>query len=301
MTVTRKLRLAIVGLGKMGMRHWRTWQTIPDVQLVAAVDIDAQKFLWNKDELVMSYSRCEDLLGRIDAAVIATPPDQHLSSSLPLLCAGIHCLIEKPLALTMADSIQLITTAGVHHARLAVGHSERFNPMLQRIGDILQENIRCIEVFRMATPGFEAEVDVVHDLMVHDIDWLIDALGQVPSNIRILDACRTGQLLSRVWCELIFANGLVVQMTSSRIEKARRRELILHRNSGGPLRINLDVETFPQGKDPLTLQAYSFLDFLRGKTSAIATGMDALQVMTTGDSVRAACMSTETCDVEVGR
>lgn len=296
MTPTRKLRLAIVGLGKMGLLHWRTWQAIPDVQLIAAVDTDARKFLWNQGELVMGYPKSEDLIGRIDAAVIATPPDQHLPTALPLLNAGIHCLIEKPLALSVTDSTQLIAAAAMHRARLAVGHSERFNPAIQRASEILYGNVRCIEVFRMATPGFGAEADVVHDLMVHDLDWLVSALAQVPASIRILDVQRGGSSLSRVSCELIFANGLAVQVTSSRIEKKRRRELVLHRASGETLRMNLDHESFQAGKDPLTLQAYAFLDLLRGKRSTVATGAEILQVMAIGEKIRAACMATESCD-----
>lgn len=288
-----KLRLAIVGLGKMGMLHWRTWHAIPDVHLVAAVDTDPRKVLWSNGERVTIYPRCEDLLGHIDAAVIATPPGQHLPSSLPLLNAGVHCLIEKPLALTVVDSTRLVTAAKMHHARLAVGHSERFNPAIQYASEILYRNVRAIEVFRMATPGIPAETDVVQDLMVHDLDWLVCALSQLPESIRILDYCRAGRSLSRVSCELTFANGPVVQLTSSRIEKKRRRELVVHRNSCETLNMNLDRVSFQAGKDPLTLQAYAFLDFLRGKTSPIATGAESVQVMAIGDRIRADCLSTE--------
>lgn len=278
------------------MLHWRTWQAIPDVDLVAAVDTDVRKVLWNNREAVVIHRRCEDLIGHIDAAIVATPSEQHLASSLPLLNAGIHCLIEKPLALTVADSTRLITAAAMHQARLAVGHSERFNPAIQRARDFLSGNVRAIEVFRMATPGAGAEADVVHDLMVHDLDWLICALSRLPDSVRILDACHAGGSLSRVSCELTFANGLTVQVTSSRIEGKRRRELVLHLNSGETRHINLDSESFQAGKDPLTLQAHAFLDLLRGRTSAIATGVEILQVMTLSEQIRADCMLTENSD-----
>lgn len=293
MSTTGKLRLAIVGLGKMGMLHWRTWQAIPDVELVAAIDTDARKASWSTGGVVANPRHSEDLLGHIDAAIIATPPDQHLPCALPLLDAGVHCLIEKPLALTLADSTQLITAAAMHHARLAVGHSERFNPAIWRARTILLEGLRSIEVFRMATPGADSQADIVHDLMVHDLDWLLDALDRSPEHIRILNADHATRSLSRVSCELLFPEGPVVRITASRIEKTRRRELILHGTRGETTRIDLDCTPFQAGKDPLTLQANAFIDLLRGKTSPIATGMEILPVMALGHQIREACLATE--------
>lgn len=293
MTATRKLRLAIVGLGKMGMLHWRTWQTIPDVELVAAVDTDARKISRNNGGSLGSRRRPEDLLGHIDAAVIATPPDQHLPCALPLLDAGVHCLIEKPLALTLADSTQLITAAAMHHARLAVGHSERFNPAIRRAREIPLGGLRSIEVFRMATPGIDPQADVVHDLMVHDLDWLLNALDRPPERIRIVQAACVARSLARVSCELLFPDGPVVRVTASRIEKTRRRELILHGTRGETTRIDLNCAPFEAGNDPLTLQAHAFLDLLRGQASPIATGMEILPVMALGERIREACPATE--------
>lgn len=293
MTKTPRLRLAIVGLGKMGMLHWRTWQAIPDVELVAAVDTDMHKVSRITGELPGSHHRPEDLIGAIDAAIIATPPDQHLPCALPLLNAGVHCLIEKPLALTLADSTKLITAAAMHHARLAVGHSERFNPEIRRASEIPLSGLRSIEVFRMATLGVDLQEDVVHDLMVHDLDWLLNALDRPPEGIRIIQAKRVAGSLSRVSCELFFSDGPEIRITASRIENKRRRELILHGMNGEATRIDLNCTPYKAGNDPLTLQAHAFLDLLSGKASSIATGMEILPVMALGERIREACPATE--------
>lgn len=293
MTGGSKLRLAVVGLGKMGMLHWRTWQAIPDVELVAGVDTDRRKASRITGGLRGCHHRPEDLLGHIDAAVIATPPEQHLPCALPLLNAGIHCLIEKPLALNLADSTKLITAAAMHQARLAVGHSERFNPAIQRAREIPLSGLRSIEVFRMSTPGVAMQEDVVHDLMVHDLDWLLNALDRPAEGIRIMQADRVGGTLSRVSCELLFSDGPVIRVTASRIEKMRRRELILHGTGGEKTHIDLNCTPFKAGNDPLTLQAHAFLHLLRGNASSIATGMEILPAMALGERIREACPATE--------
>lgn len=302
MTTTSKLRLAIIGLGKMGKLHWRTWQGIPDVELVAAMDTDPHKVSQIAGELPGNYRHPEDLLGHIDAAVIATPPDQHLPCALPLLNGGVHCLIEKPLALNLADCTTLITAAAMHNARLAVGHSERFNPEIQRARAIPLCGLSAIEIFRMATPGVvDLQEDVVHDLMVHDLDWLLNAMGRPPEGVRIMQADRVGRTLSRVSCELLYSGGPMIRVTASRIENMRRRELILHGVGGEKTCIDLNCTPFTAGSDPLTLQALAFLNLLRGNTSSIATGMEILPVMALGEKICQACPATEESYMEEAR
>lgn len=289
----RELRLAIVGMGKMGMLHWRTWQAIAGVKLVAGIDTDARKVMHHSEGSGRpAFHRCEDLIGHIDAAVIATPADQHLRCALPLLRCGIHCLIEKPIALDHADGVQLVAAARTHHACLAVGHSERFNPVIANAYKLI-EGVSDIEVLRLATPGQGTPVDVVLDLMVHDLDWLMHALQQAPETIHVLAARRGGCSLAYVSCELGFPGGRRVRLTASRTAKARCRELLLHHRIDGVQRIDLDGASMHPGQDPLTRQAHAFLNFLCGKDSHIASGNEALSAMELGRRIRSACADSE--------
>lgn len=287
----RRLRLAIVGLGRMGLLHWQTWQAISEVDLVAVVETDERKVFSNNGVFPKNHRRAEDLVGDIDAAIIATPPDQHLPCALPLLRAGIHCLIEKPLALNLTDVAMLIDTAARHHARLAVGHSERFNPTIRLAQEISLRELQCIEVFRMATPGVNSQTDVVHDLMVHDLDWLLQTLGRPAEHVRVLQVGHTARTLARVSCEIFFQGAPAVKVTASRIEKVPRRELILHGKGGTNALMDLNCAPFETGNDPLTLQARAFLKLLHGLASPIATAAEILPVMELGERIRADCLA----------
>src|ERR1035437_645839 len=100
----------------MGLLHWRTLQRFAEVAITAVVDTDPAKAIWAKAQGVPFFRKSEDLIGHIDAVIIATPADQHVSCALPLLTSGIHCLIEKPIALSFDDGQHIVTVAARHGA-----------------------------------------------------------------------------------------------------------------------------------------------------------------------------------------
>jgi predicted dehydrogenase len=286
-----KLRLGIVGLGKMGRLHWRTWQRFPDVAITALVDTDPEAARWAKEQGIPFFRNHGELVGRVDAAVIATPAGQHVSCALPLLSAGIHCLVEKPIALTAIDGERLVAAAARHAAMLAVGHSERFNPGVGHVRDASASALKRIEVFRMAPVRLSgsSDADVVQDLMIHDLDWVINLQGQMPSDFQVKDARWLDGCLSYVSCELSFARRVPIMITASRLETASRREVFVHGACGTTRAINLSISPDSPALDPLTLQARAFLDALQGKASAIATGSEALMVTELGERIRTHC------------
>lgn len=293
----KKLRLGIVGLGKMGMLHWRTWRRFADVEVTALVDTNPALAPWAAEQGIPFFRSAAELVGCVDAAVIATPAGDHVSCALPLLAAGIHCLVEKPIALDVADGERLVAAAARHGALLAIGHSERFNPGVRLVRDATA--VSRIEVFRMAplrTSG-NADADVVQDLMVHDLDWVIDLLGQMPSGFRVKDARWLDGSLSYVSCELSFAQDVQILLTASREETVGRREVVVHAARGKPRSIDLSIVSGSAAIDPLTLQARAFLDALRGKASAIATGSEALLATELGDRIRAHCEEVDAFSV----
>jgi len=296
----RRLRFAIVGLGRMGRLHLQTCRRFSDISIVAGVDRDETKADVAALHGVPFFRTGAELPDHVDAAIIATPAGQHVGCTLPLLAAGIHCLVEKPLAMNFEDSNRLVTAAAQHKVVLAVGHSERFNIGVNHAQRALAADIRHVEAFRMASlsatsPG---DVDVVQDLMVHDLDWVMNGLGELPRKVSIRDARWRRGMLSYVSCELDFNSGARVGLTASSMAAIRLREILLHLADGDIDVVNLDSPSMSMDCDALTLQTRAFLAAMAGKASGIATGKDVLSVMALSDRIRASCEGTLCADVE---
>lgn len=289
------IRVGIVGLGKMGMLQWHTWRKISGVSLVAVTDTDPLKEEWAHEQGLAFFPESAQLIGHVDLAIVSSPSPQHLGCALSLLNAGVHCLVEKPLAMNLAESELLVAAANRHHTLLAVGHSERFNFGVQQACAALRLNMRLVQVFRMApmaTPSLPTS-DVVQDLMIHDLDWIMHAFGETPGAISIQDAHWRNDILSSVTCLLDFSGGRQVQLSASCISTVRRREVILHGNSNDCQVISLGT-SWPQSQmDPLSLQAHALLQALSAEVSQIALGRDILSVMAVGDRIRSSCIPTE--------
>jgi predicted dehydrogenase len=287
----KKLRVGIVGLGKMGQLHWRTFRRFSGVAISALVDTDPAAARWARNQGIPFFRNKEDLIGRVDAAVIATPAGQHVLCTLPLLHAGIHCLVEKPIAIESSDGERLVAAAAHHGAVLAIGHSERFNPGVQRVRDAPASALKRVEVFRMVPLRLSSntDLDVVQDLMIHDLDWVIHWLGQMPRSFQVRDARWLDGHLSYVSCELCFPCSIQIVLTASCQETIGRRELLVHDADGTTRAISLSIGSDPFTPDPLTHQARAFLGALRGQASAIATGEEGLRVTKLGGRIRARC------------
>lgn len=278
----------------MGKLHLRTWQRISTSAVTALVDTDPAVAQWAAGQGIPFFRDSAELVGRVDAAVIATPASQHVACAFPLLSARIHCLVEKPIALKVIDGERLVAAARRHGAVLAVGHSERFNPGVRSVRAAPVSALRRIEVFRMAPlrSPCKADADVVQDLMIHDLDWVIHSLGQMPRSFRVNDARWLHGWLSYLTCELSFARSVPVILTASRLEAVGRREVLAQAADGTTRAIDLSFDSDSSAPDPLTLQAHAFLEALQGRASAIATGEEALLVMELGDRIRATVGNT---------
>lgn len=289
-------RVAIVGLGKMGRLHYSAWQRLPDARLTTLVDCNPEQVDWASAQGMSCLDNVQALPGTVEVAVIATPSDRHVDCALPLLESGIHCLVEKPLALTFAGCRQLIEASRRSGALLAVGHSERFNPALHLARSALSGHAPCVEVIRAApnTQGSpRSDSDVVQDLMIHDIDWLLDTLGAPESDVSVLEWRRQGGQLSHVRCQLSFADGRRVNLTACRESSTRQRQVTLFDGEVANRVIDLDVRYASHEPDALTRQAQAFLMALRGEPSPIALGSQALEAVLLGERIRNGCRVAE--------
>jgi len=222
-----KLRTAVVGAGKMGEIHARVYSDLPQSALAAIVDIDLDK----AKRLAKKY-RCEaiqnaaELIGKVDAVTIAAPTSEHFSLAKPLIQAGIPVLIEKPLASDVAQAKNIVELAKQTNCLVAVGHSERCNPVVQAIKR-LQIEPKFIEAARISPYPFRStDIGVVLDIMIHDIDIILSlAASKVVKveavGIGVIDPNNEDICNARI----TFQNGCIANITASRLALKTERKV----------------------------------------------------------------------------
>jgi predicted dehydrogenase len=220
------MRVAVIGVGHLGKHHARILGALPGVELVAVVDTNQTRAeeiaAANQTRALM---RPTSLIGKVDAVSIAVPTEQHLAVALQFLEAGIPVLVEKPMARSLDEAEQMIAAAAKAGVPLAVGHTERFNPAVEAARPMLRDP-RFIEVHRLGTfPERSLDIDVVFDLMIHDLDVV---LSLVRSDVETIEAVGVPVLTGRVDianARLKFANGCIANLTASRISRDRVRKI----------------------------------------------------------------------------
>ena len=219
-------RVAVVGIGHLGKHHARLVATLPDVEFVAAVDLlpdRAQAAVAGTGAEALTDARA--LAGRVDAVVIAVPTVAHLELARPFLERGVHVLIEKPMATSLAEADALITLAASSGAVLAVGHTERFNPAIQAALPILQRP-RFIEVHRMSGfPDRSLDIDVVFDVMIHDLDIILAVDRTEVVDVEAIGVPVLTPKIDIANARVKMASGCIVNLTASRISRDKVRKI----------------------------------------------------------------------------
>lgn len=284
---SRPTRLAIVGFGKMGRLHLRAFRRIAGVEIVGAVDVDPPRASEAEAEGVSFAAEIGGLAGTIDAAVIATPPDRHAEVAVPLLEAGVDCLVEKPIALSPAEARRMVAAAEAGGARLAIGQNERFNVQIERALAVLGQGAGEAAVVRRSTFANGCrQTDVVQDLMVHDLDWILRHEANAACEIAIREARARGGRLDHVLCHLDFGTRRYL-LAASHADGRRERTIEVRRDGADPRVFNLIDPAGPGEPDPLMRQAQSFLELRAGRASDLSSGREALAVMALTETVRA--------------
>ncbi len=308
------VRVAVVGVGAMGANHARVYAGLKGASLVAVVDADPAQA-----EAVAQVHGCAastdvaSLVGQVDAVSVAVASAAHAEVGCALLDAGIACLVEKPLASTEAEALALIEASARGGAPLLVGHIERFNPVVSQLRDILGTDHRllAVEARRMsAVSGRVTDIDVVTDLMVHDLDIVLDLVDD-----EVVDVTARGVMHGGapgddyVTALLTFASGTLATLTASRVTQNQIRqlqvttdqrfftadysnqELLIYRqgrlggiDDGPPdaSRYVLDVGTervFVRRIEPLVAELGHFLAVARGEEKPLVTGEAALAAL----------------------
>ena len=220
------MRAVVVGVGHLGKHHARILAALPGVTLAGVVDTDIERASQVAAEReTKAYADVSLVPGKIDVAVVAVPTESHARIARALIESGVHTLVEKPIAQTVAEADDLIAAAKSRGVVLAVGHSERFNPAVMAARPHVKDP-RFIEVHRLGQmPGRSLDIDVVLDLMMHDLDLI---LSLVPSEVEGVEAVGVPVLTPRIDianARLRFANGCIANLTASRISREPVRKI----------------------------------------------------------------------------
>ena len=220
------LRLGVIGVGYLGKHHARILSAMPGVELVGVVD----RNLGRVTEIASEYRTRpsidpRELVGRVDAVTIAVPTELHHEMALAFLSKGVPVLVEKPMARDLDEADGMIAAAARAGVVLAVGQTERFNPAVAVAREHLTDP-RFIEVHRLGVfPERSLDIDVVLDVMIHDLDVL---LSLVKSEVDSIDAVGVPVLTKRVDIANVrvkFKNGCLANLTASRISRDRVRKI----------------------------------------------------------------------------
>ncbi len=226
------IRVGVIGVGHMGQHHTRVLSLLKDVELVGIADINVDRGLETASKYrARFFEDYRDMLPRVDAVCIAVPTRMHHAVGMTCLEAGVHVLIEKPIAASIYEAESLVNAAAESQCILQVGHIERFNPAFQELSKVLKtEELLAIEAHRMSPYSDRAnDVSVVLDLMIHDIDLLLELAASpvvklTASGSRAAD---TGYL-DYVTATLGFANGIVATLTASKVTHRKIRKIVAH-------------------------------------------------------------------------
>ena len=222
----RRIRTAVVGAGKMGAIHAKVYDQLPQSELVAVVDIDAEKaqHLANEYNCVAATS-CEDILDKVDAVTIAAPTVEHLKLAKIFVQNKIPVLIEKPLAANVKEGRKIVALAKKNNTVVAVGHSERCNPVVQAIKRLDIEP-KFIEASRISPYSFRStDIGVVLDVMIHDIDIILSLAASKIKKVDAVGVSVVDQAEDICNARIVFANGCIANITASRLALKTERKV----------------------------------------------------------------------------
>jgi predicted dehydrogenase len=291
------VRTAVVGCGHFGRYHAEKYGALPGAELVAVVDCELERARELGARLgVEALSEVGELAGRVEAASVVVPTRAHFAVARQLLDAGLHVLLEKPIAATLEEADALIALADARGVVLQIGHLERFNAAILALADVLKAPL-FIESHRLAPfKPRGTDVDVVLDLMIHDIDLIQQLVGQPLTSIDAVGVPVLSGEDDIANARLHFEGGCVVNVTASRVSLKNERKMrlfqrdayvsidfqageatIARKGSGemfpGVPDVRLERRRFA-ANDPLRLEIEAFLAAVRGERAVAVSGVE---------------------------
>ena len=291
-----KIRVAVIGAGVFGRHHLRVLSQSLNATLVGVVDADPERAAEAAAEHnCLTFATLGELKGNVDAAVVAVPTSLHAEVGCELLKSGIDVLVEKPIAGDLASARRLVDTAAEHERILQIGHLERFNPAVAALKKIKTIPL-FFEVHRLSLFSPRSlDVDVVLDLMIHDLDIVLDLAGALPEEIRAAGISILSEKVDIANVRLAFPGGCIANLTASRVSTERVRKLRLFQPhqyisldyqkqeavaftvSGNQ---QIGFQPLPAVKEePLRLEVEAFLEAVGNRTRPMASGEEGLRAL----------------------
>ncbi len=297
----KRLRAGVIGVGHLGQHHARHYANLPGATLVGVFDAEPSRAKLIADRHgVQAWTHLNDLLQQVDIVSIAAPTSAHFATAKASLEAGKHVLVEKPIAVTPAEAHELVELAARRGCLLQVGHSERFNPIMQRMRSHI-ERPAFIECHRLSAFGERGtDVDVVLDLMIHDLDLVLSFNPGPVEEVRAAGVPVLSSNIDIANARIAFASGCVANLTASRVSTNKMRRLrvfqrdryvsidfqtrqavVFRRTLGSGSRPTIDVEPYHAGdEEPLRLELESFIQAVTTGSRPVVSGEDGEAALT---------------------
>ncbi len=297
-----RIKVGVVGVGYMGNFHARHYAANSNAALVCVADINGER----AKSIAETYN-CDwftdpaDLIGKVDAVSIAVPSVEHRNIASIFLSQGVHILIEKPLASTVEDAERIVDQANQNGVQMLVGHQERFNPAIIALAQQI-DNAEYIEAHRAGLfSGRAGDVDVITDLMIHDIDLLLSIIKSPVRSVSAFGSTVVTSHLDIANANIEFENGAVAYLTASRVAKEKIRNFQVYTQNQS-LKLDLLEQTMikitkdygPSSYGSITLleeaieitpnltlkaEIDHFIEVLENGTKPLVTGEDGLMAL----------------------
>ncbi|EFK11642.1 oxidoreductase, NAD-binding domain protein [delta proteobacterium NaphS2] len=304
-----KLKVAVIGVGHLGEYHVQKYKASPDVELVGVVDVDEKRALEIGERYnTIAHKDHSRILSQVDAVSLAVTTEMHFEVAKDVLASDVHMLIEKPITYDLKEADKLIQMARERNLVLQVGLVERFNPAIKKLEPLLKDPV-FIEAHRMnlfTTRGLD--VDVVLDLMIHDLDIILHLLRSKVKEVHAVGMPVITEKTDIANVRLIFEDGTVANLTASRVSGKMLRKIRVFQPDAyfsadcGKRQLTAikldatakDANDFPEvatskekyeGADPLADEISSFVSAVRNGSEPIVTGEDGRNALSVALSI----------------
>lgn len=292
------MKVGVIGVGYLGKYHAQKYKNIEDVELVGVADVDlstAEKVAKEND--CKAFNDYRELLKEVDAVSVVVPTSYHHDVALECIAAGVDMLMEKPITTTVEEADTIIAKAEEKNLVLQVGHLERFNPAVEAMMPFLTMPV-FIESQRISTFKNRAlDVDVILDLMIHDIDIILNIIKSPLETIHTVGAPVVTDFTDIANARLIFENGATANVTVSRISRTNTRRMRIFQpgsfinvdfanrkvmtmklkkgefQENGMPKQDIVVNSFPEG-DALNSEIIHFVKNVRERTTPLVSGYE---------------------------
>lgn len=307
--MSEKTRVGVVGVGYLGQIHAKIYHEMDNVDLVMLADtnIENAQQLGEKTGCEVTDNHL-DMLDKVDAVSIVVPTSLHFDIAEPFLEAGIATLVEKPIAATVDEARKLVDLAAQNEAPFLIGHLERYNPALRAVAHKVAEP-KYIEVHRLGTFVERAtDVDVITDLMIHDLDLVLSLVDEEPLDVQAIGASVITDHVDLANVRLSFPSGAVANITASRVSNKRFRRFRVFGPEGyygiNLMDQELDIVTkgeapedsqFPSlevehidfdAEQPLQVELAHFVDVAQGRSIPMVTGLQGLRALQLAEQIQ---------------